>query len=342
MQRNSFLGIVWLLGFALPAAGAATRTPDDADKLAGSEAAWKATTVPGPASAWDWPGWLLGRGDRGPAFEAEARNLLGSDEDLAARPERYRLITSPFGVTSGPSLDPAGRLQGAFVPRDLAAQIDGLASLGFAASLAEDPSARLLYASPQQSGLRAGVAYSPEAYDLRFGKLYQAGMTHESRWSADILRIGGSMTYARGRRDLQNGDQYSVHLGSTLQLADGIMLGLGATWNRSNVVGHFDADPSDRKRHSRAWGAVASASYETGPWTAGAYYQRAGTTQKVFAGEIEKLGAMEFALSYRTSARVRLYGAYYRCDLRYDTTLPGLRPGGEKGGVWMTGARVAL
>src|SRR5688572_8523165 len=110
MQRNSFLGIVWFLGSAVFATDVAAETLDDADKLAGSEAAWKATAVPVPASAWNWPNelwaahllvddpvyWLPGGGERSPAFAAEARNVLGSD-DLPARTERYRLLSSPFG-----------------------------------------------------------------------------------------------------------------------------------------------------------------------------------------------------------------------------------------------------
>ena len=53
-------------------------------------------------------------------------------------PLDFSFVSTELGAARGPSLDPGGLLQSAFMPRDLAAQIDDLATLGFGASLVGD------------------------------------------------------------------------------------------------------------------------------------------------------------------------------------------------------------
>src|SRR5713101_920185 len=160
-------------------------------------------------------------------------------------PNSFAFTGGEFGPASGPSLDPGGGLQHAFLSTNLAKQLNALAVLGATASLADDRSAKILYVSPKHRGFLAGLSYGPNADDPRFDRLIQSGLVHESYWSSNIFRAGGSLI-----------------------LDYDWMLGVSGTWNgRSGVVRHANTAPSD------AYGATASINYNHGRWTAGVYYQ---------------------------------------------------------------------
>ncbi len=226
-------------------------------------------------------------------------------------PNSFAFTGGEFGPASGPSLDPGGGLQHAFLPANLAQQLNALAVLGATASLADDRSAKILYVSPKHRGFLAGVSYGPNADDPRFDRLIQSGLVHESYWSSNIFRVGGSYTYSHARSGL-GVDQRSLHsfnVGATLILDYDWMLGVSGTWNgKSGVVRYANTAPSD------AYGATASVNYNHGRWTAGVYYQWAtaeGVTQT--AGS-DRLRAVEAGLSYRFTTKLRLYGAVYSFD----------------------------
>src|SRR5713101_6113367 len=223
-------------------------------------------------------------------------------------PNSFAFTGGEFGPASGPSLDPGGGLQHAFLSTNLAKQLNALAVLGATASLADDRSAKILYVSPKHRGFLAGLSYGPNADDPRFDRLIQSGLVHESYWSSNIFRVGGSYTYSHARSGLIV-DQRSLHsfnAGATLILDYDWMLGVSGTWNgRSGVVRYANTAPSD------AYGATASINYNHGRWTAGAYYQWATAEGDAQTPGNDRLRAVEAGLSYRFTTKLRLYGAVY-------------------------------
>ncbi len=223
-------------------------------------------------------------------------------------PNSFAFTGGEFGPASGPSLDPGGGLQHAFLSTNLAKQLNALAVLGATASLADDRSAKILYVSPKHRGFLAGLSYGPNADDPRFDRLIQSGLVHESYWSSNIFRVGGSYMYSHARSGLIV-DQRSLHsfnAGATLILDYDWMLGVSGTWNgRSGVVRHANTAPSD------AYGATASINYNHGRWTAGAYYQWATAEGDAQTPGNDRLRAVEAGLSYRFTTKLRLYGAVY-------------------------------
>ncbi len=223
-------------------------------------------------------------------------------------PNSFAFTGGEFGPASGPSLDPGGGLQHAFLSTNLAKQLNALAVLGATASLADDRSAKILYVSPKHRGFLAGLSYGPNADDPRFDRLIQSGLVHESYWSSSIFRVGGSYTYSHARSGLIV-DQRSLHsfnAGATLILDYDWMLGVSGTWNgRSGVVRYANTAPSD------AYGATASINYNHGRWTAGAYYQWATAEGDAQTPGNDRLRAVEAGLSYRFTTKLRLYGAVY-------------------------------
>ena len=85
-------------------------------------------------------------------------------------PNNFTFTGAEFGPASGPSLDPAGGLQTAFLDGPLAPQVNALATLGFAATLFEDQSAKILYVTPKRRGLLGGLSYAPDADDPRYAQ----------------------------------------------------------------------------------------------------------------------------------------------------------------------------
>ena len=252
-------------------------------------------------------------------------------------PNNFSFTGAEFGPASGPSLDPGGGLQHAFLPEALAAQLNDLGVLGAAASLAGDRSTKVVYVSPKAHGLLGGISYALDADDARFGALTQAGLVHERYWDSNILRLGGSASYARGRNlgALAVRDLHSLNLGATLILDDDLMLGISATWNGvSGTVANAVAPTSD------AYGVTTSANYNHGRWTSGGYLQWATSAGDSSLQGNDRLAAAEIGVSYRLSTKVRLYAAWYRFDF-VDEGGRGLL-GREAGNNFLFGVRATL
>lgn len=156
-------------------------------------------------------------------------------------PNTYTFTSAEFGIASGPRLDPGGTLPALFLPRALpralAAQINSISILGFANTLAGDRSTKVIYVSPKVRGFEGAASFSPQASDQngRFRNLLQTGLVHESYFGIDVFRVGGSFTYATGRRDPLSGeaigDPNSASAGLTYELNEMLDLGLSATFD---------------------------------------------------------------------------------------------------------------
>jgi len=254
-------------------------------------------------------------------------------------PNNFTFTGAEFGPASGPSLDPGGGLQIAFLDRDLAAQLAPLTSLGFTASQAADESGKALYVSPKRRGFLAGVSYAPDATDPRFGDLVQLGLTHDTYWTDNVLHVGGSYSFADGER-VPGGppvrDLHSINAGATLVLDYDLQIGLSVTYDGASGLTVAPGDPAP----SDAVGAVMSINYNRGPWTVGAFAQWAQAEgDGAFAGN-DVLRAAEAGVSYRTSTHLRIYGAYYYYD--FDDEGAQSPNSNFDGGVFVVGVRASL
>lgn len=276
----------------------------------------------------------------GGAGRLEIGDRMGLPDVLTGyAPNNFTFTSAEFGPASGPSLDPAGGLQTAFLGRALAAQINPLTTLGFTASLADDQSAKVLYVSPKRRGFLGGVSFSPNATDPRFGELAQLGLTHERYWQQNVFRWGGSYSFARGNSAAQGGtisDLHSLNAGATLILDDSLILGASASFNGNSGL----PDAALASGRSDAWGAVISINYNTGPWTWGAYYQRARSEGDVGLSADDQLSAVQVGLSYRWNTHLRTYGAWFHYD--FDNEGGSEAADLYRGNVWIAGLRLAL
>ena len=251
---------------------------------------------------------LFGKGGR---FEVGNRQGL-PDVLFGYAPNNFNFTGAEFGPAAGPSLDPGGGLQTAFVGKALAAQVRELSVLGFAASLSDDRSAKALYVSPKWRGWIAGASYAPNATDPRYADLAQLGLTHDTYWKENVLHVGGSYSFARtepnavGSRDLR-----SLNVGATLVLNYDWMIGASATYDGKapSFQGNVNSLTIDR-----SWGSVFSVNYNRGPWSAGAFVQRSTRADDPARAGNDRLIAFEAGLSYRASTKLRIYSAWYYFD----------------------------
>jgi hypothetical protein len=271
---------------------------------------------------------LFGRGGR---LEFGGRQGL-PDVLTGYAPNDFSFTSAEFGPASGPGLDPGGGLQHAFLPTPLATQLNELGTLGASASLANDRSTKLVYVSPKSHGFIAGLSHAADADDPRFGALTQAGLVHEKYWDDNILRLGGSASYAQGvptRRDL-----HSLNVGATLILHSEWMLGISATWNGTSGLPLATTAPSD------AFGVTTSANYNRGRWTAGGYLQWATSEGDSVQPENDRLAAAELGASYRLSTKLRVYAAWYAFSFVDEGGRGGL--GRQTGNMLFLGMRATL
>lgn len=252
-------------------------------------------------------------------------------------PNNFDFTSAEFGPASGPSLDPAGRLQTTFLPVALAAQVNQLASLGGTAALFNDQSIKILYVSPKKDGWLAGASYAQDADADAIGELLQVGVTHESYWQQNVLRWGATYAYGRaGEQQLSLRDLSSIGTGISITLDDALTLGLSASYDGRSQL----PSTASGAFASAAWGAVASLNYNRGPWTLGTYYQYASSEGSPFVSRDDRLVAFEAGASYRFTTKLRLYGAWYRFDFHDDDrSVSGLS---EVGNVLVLGLRVTL
>ncbi len=244
----------------------------------------------------------------------------------------FTFTGAEFGPASGPSLDPGGGLQLAFLEPALADQLLPLTSLGFTATLAADESTKVLYVSPKHRGFLAGISYAPDATDARVRDLMQFGLTHDTYWADNALHVGGSYSYGHGTRTQP---LHSVNVGATLILDYDLQIGVSATYD--GTTGR--ARSADALSSASTFGAVGSLNYNRGPWTVGGYLQWARAEGDDAPGT-DELRAGEFGVSYRTGTRVRLYGAYYYLDFDDEGGIGSLAE--TRGGIFLVGLRAAL
>ena len=81
-------------------------------------------------------------------------------------PNAYTFSSAEFGLSSGRTLDPGGTLPTAFLSAELTNQINSISSLGFATTLFDDRSGKLIYVSPKRGGWEGGISFSPRAEEL--------------------------------------------------------------------------------------------------------------------------------------------------------------------------------
>jgi hypothetical protein len=253
-------------------------------------------------------------------------------------PNNFTFTGAEFGPASGPSLDPAGGLQTAFLDDALAAQLRELSVLGFAASLSDDRSAKALYVSPKWRGLLAGLSYAANATDLRFKDLVQAGLTHDRYWNDNVLHVGGSYSFGRAAREVAGQrDLHSINLGATLVLNYDWMLGASVGYDGSSGT---SGSASPGASIDDAWGTVVSLNYNQGPWTAGAFAQWSTREGDVDRRGDDRLRALEAGLSYRVSTKLRFYGAWYYFD--FDDEGGALTAERHGGTIVLVGLRATL
>lgn len=252
-------------------------------------------------------------------------------------PNSFTFTNAEFGPHSGLSLDPGGGLQTAFLAPGIRSSVEALTSLGFSALLADDESAKVLYVSPRRNGFLGGVSFAPDATDPRFKQLIQAGLVHEHYWEQNVLRLGGSYSYARGvstKRDGTVRDLHSLNLGVATTLYDSLTLGLSATYDGNSGLPYNRSDA----HRTDAWGVATSINYNLGPWTWGAYYQVARAA--IDGAGLTGLRAFETGASYRWNTHVRLYAAWFHYEL--DRPASALAGDSPHGGVLLAGIRLAL
>ncbi len=253
---------------------------------------------------------------------------------LGYAPNNFTFTGAEYGPASGRSLDPGGGLVTTFLDSALAAQLGSLSGLGLAASLAEDQSAKLIFVPQKRNGFLGGLSLAPNATDPRFGALAQAGLTREWYWAQNVLRVGGSYSYASAdANDME--DLHSANLGITATLDDSLMLGVAVTYNGSSGTSHRGPFGV-----SAAVGLTASVNYNTGPWTLGGFVQAAQAEGDVELRGNDRLRALEAGVSYRLDTRVRIFAAVYLFEFD-DEGGAGSRHR-QDGAVWMMGTRVTL
>ena len=278
----------------------------------------------------DWGRWELGK-------------RRGLPDVLAGyAPNGYTFTSAEFGLASGRTLDPGGDLPTNFLSPNLASQINGISSLGFAATFFGDRSGKLIYVSPKKNGFEGGISFSPRAEELggRFKQLLQSGLIHETYFKEHVFRIGATYTHAQGSGDAAIGNAFeslnSFSGGATLVLNNTLYLGASFTYDGQSGLRRI-AEPSSK---SNGLGYAMSVNYNTGPWTVGAYYHQAKNEgDPVVAGQ-DDLRAWQLGASYRLTTKVRFYGAYYH----YRFNNEGGQNAADRfdGGVFMLGARVTL
>ena len=275
---------------------------------------------------------LFGRGGR-----LEIGERMGLPDVLTGyAPNNFQFTSAEFGPASGSSLDPAGRLQTAFLPASVAGQLDQLTGLGVAAAMFDDRSPKVLYVSPKERGWIGGISYAGDADDESIGQLVLAGMTLEHYWQQHLLRWGATYAYGQADDDQLIRDVNSVGLGMSLTLDDALTLGVAASYDGRSRLPRAAHGQSA----SGAWGATVSANYNSGPWTMGAYYQDARAEGSPLEARNDRLRAFEVGASYRFTTKLRLYGAFYWFDLDDDDRSDA--SASDVGHVVLVGARLTL
>lgn len=229
-------------------------------------------------------------------------------------PNNYQFVSAEYGPASGPSLDPDGGLQVALLRPQLREQIGPLSSLGITAAFFADESPKAIYVLPKARGFLGGVSYAPnvDRSGARFDDLVQTGLSWENYWDQNVLRVGGTYTYASGQDSpgagIRTDDLHSLSAGIGATLVDKLSLGASFTYNGATGLSRGVQPTSE----SAAYGFAFSAGYNTGPWTLGAFAQIARSAGDPAVPGDDELDAVQLGASYRASTHARLFAALYR------------------------------
>jgi len=222
-------------------------------------------------------------------------------------PNNFTFTGAEFGPASGLSLDPAGGLPALYQPPAVAAALSELSVAGYATSLFYDRSAKLIWVAPKTGGFLGGFSYAPDADDAgdQLAELVQAGITRETYWDQNVLRVGGSWSSVRAA----TGERlHSFQAGFELTWRYDWLLGLAVTSNPDAARTPLAGWAEDGR------GLSTSLNYNHGRWTVGGFAQWS-RSRPPGAAHDERLTAAEVGISYRQSTRVRLYLGYYRFNL---------------------------
>lgn len=262
---------------------------------------------------------------------------------LGYAPNNFTFTGAEFGPATGPGLDPDGRLPTAFLDPQIARQIDALSYLGFAARLYGDQSAKIIFVPAKRGGFLGGLSFAPnvESKNGPVKQLVQTGVTYERYSESTIFRAGMSYTYGHGDRSptAVTGDVHSMSGGATVVLHDRLALGASLTFDGRSGLQRRPGE-AFFSTASTAFGWSASANYNLGPWTLGAYYQTAAAEGDTAGPGRDHLRVVHVGGSYRFNPRARLYAAAFF----YRFSNEGGRQASDRfgGAVAVLGARLTL
>jgi hypothetical protein len=230
-------------------------------------------------------------------------------------PSEIAFTAAEFSPESGARLDPDGRLPTTLLPDSVAAPINALTYLGYAARLYDDRSFKVIYLTPRSKpGFYGAVSYTPSSNrpagfrlsgaapgSLGVRNLVQAAALWTRRSEVVDLTVGASWSHARGALS-QRIDSISGGINATFQ--DRWTLGLSATYDGL----------STRKAGAAPFGVVASANYVSGPLIIGGYYQHAEAQAQIAGRDSVDIG--ELGLSYLIDNDHDLIGAGHYTDVK--------------------------
>jgi hypothetical protein len=292
-------------------------------------------------------------------------------------PSQIAFTAAEFGPDSGLRLDPDGRLPTTFLPSGLAARINDLTYLGYAARFYDDESAKLIYVTPRsRSGLYGAISFAPHTEHP--GGFRITGSDQPSGSDAanalsdpqsfrDIVQAAAVWNYRSEKLDLSSGLTYSHAQGAgidqpvaALRHSDSLSAGVSATFYDTWTLGlsgtydGFSAYRNNTNGSSPAttpYGVVASLNYVNGPWIAGGYYQHANAESRTLEAGRDTVDIGELGVSYLVGKNHDLLGDRFYTDVRlfasaYYYRFHGSEPpqggGAAHGAVLMVGGRFSF
>jgi hypothetical protein len=295
----------------------------------------------------------------------EVGNRAGFPQSLIGfTPSEIAFTLSEYGPDSGTRLDPDGRLPTALIAPDLAAQINAISYLGYAARFYNDRSAKIIYLSPRfKNGLYGAFSYTPRA-NRSVGYGISGANVRLSSGYKDIVQIAAVWNHRTENFDLSVGATYShasaadrASLRADTQRSDSISGGVSLTVKDTYVFGisgTYDGLSSPKTlsgSKKTPYGIVASFNYVDGPWVAGGYYQHAVAPSNSLVAATDSIDVGQFGLSYLVDKNHDLLGPCFYTDVKLfaSATYYGIKhregtvpPDNRHQAVMLLGARFAF
>lgn len=234
-------------------------------------------------------------------------------------PSEIALVSAPFGPVGGTRLDPDGRLPTRALPGPLAARVNALSTLGYAARFYADRSAKAIWVTPRtRSGFYGAVSYAPTVRQRPGALLGQGGqaalpLPAQPR-RKDLLQAAAVWNHRSADLDLTLAATWSHvrELG-----VDGRWRGLGSvsggvsgtlhdTWAFGLSAGLDSRAPTGG---ARPYGVIASLDRVSGPWTVGGYVQHARAARRDGVPGDDMLDVIEGGASLQVDRNHDLLGA---------------------------------